>query len=283
MKRTFKHAIVLALALLFCMQLSAFAASDAKMEAVYGTPVIDGVIDDVWATADKQDIALVDEEVIPSETKTRGSFRTMWDENYFYVLVEVDKAGVPISSGGGKNENSDDCADLCLTLDGNFEATLSNGDDYAGVLRVVEDGTKSGFGYLFEMLEDEFKGVMVRTSDSSYVVEYAVPWDDIKPEAGHVLSLDIQINDATDDARTGLVTWAATPCYCWKESYEHGTITLAAKVVETEAPATEAPATEAPTADVPTTEAPATADMGIVAAAAVLAIAAGAVLSMKKR
>ncbi len=49
-----------------------------------------------------------------------------------------------------------------------------------------------------------------------------------------------------------------------------------AKPVETEAPAADAPAAPAPSA-------PATADMGIVAAAAVLAIAAGAVLTMKKR
>ena len=46
--------------MVFCMQLSVFAASDAKTEAVYGTPVIDGIIDDVWATANEEKIALVD-------------------------------------------------------------------------------------------------------------------------------------------------------------------------------------------------------------------------------
>lgn len=51
-----------------------------------------------------------------------------------------------------------------------------------------------------------------------------------------------------------------------------------APTAETEAPATEAPASDAPT----TPSAPATADMGIVAAA-LLAVAAGAVLTRKKR
>ncbi|MBO5273065.1 MAG: hypothetical protein J6I45_00450 [Clostridia bacterium] len=284
MKRTLKNVFVLALALLFCMQISAFAASDAKMEAVYGTPVIDGAIDDVWAKADKQDVALVDDGVIPSETATRGTFSTLWDENYFYVLVEVDKKGVPVQVDGS-NENTADCADVCLTLNGNFDATLTaGGDDYAGVIRVTADDTKSGFGYIFDMLEDDYLGKMVVTAEDKYVVEYAIPWDDIQPKAGHILSLDIQINDATDGARTGLVMWASNPCYCWRESYEHGTIVLAEKVVETEAPATEAPATEAPAADVPAAPAaPATADMGIIAAAAILALAAGAVVTMKKR
>ncbi len=283
MKRTLKNVFVLALALLFCMQLSAFAASDAKIEAIYGTPVIDGAIDDVWAKADRQDVNLVDKEVIASDTKTTGKLRTMWDENFFYVLVEVDKAGVPVVVG--ENEGNGDCADVCLTLNGNFDASVYvGGDDYGGVVRVTADGSKTGFGYVFDMLEDDYQGAMVITDTDKYVVEYAIPWDDIEPKAGHILSLDIQINDNTDGARTGLVTWASTPCYCWRESYEHGTVVLAEKVVETEAPATEAPATAAPVVDTPAAPvAPATADMGIVAAAAILAIAAGAVVTMKKR
>ncbi|MBQ4575074.1 MAG: hypothetical protein IJA85_07700 [Clostridia bacterium] len=53
---------------------------------------------------------------------------------------------------------------------------------------------------------------------------------------------------------------------------------------ETDAPAADAPAADAPAADAPATpSAPATADMGIVAAAAVLAIAAGAIVVSKKR
>ena len=229
MKKNIILSALLALTMIFCMAASVSAASDAKMTAIYGTPKIDGELDDIWKNAEVQDVALVDEAVIPSETETRGTVRTMWDEKYFYVFIEVDKKGVPISAGGGKNENSDDCADVCLTLDGNFSASVNGGDEYSGVYRVIEDGTYSGFGYIHDYLGDDNLGAFKRVADDKYNVEYAISWDDIEAKAGNIVSLEIQINDCTDGARTGLVTWASTPCYGWRESNEHGTVTLGAK------------------------------------------------------
>jgi len=261
------------------------ADTDAAMNAVYGTPKVDGAIDEIWATAECQDVTLVDKAVIPSDSKTTGKFRTMWDENYFYVLVEVDKAGAPVCIDGS-NENTADCADVCITIDGNFNATLTAGGDvYAGVMRVTADGTQSGFGYMFEMFEGEYLGVMKTTSDSTYVVEYGIPWDDIKPEVGHVLSMDIQINDATDDARTGLVTWASTPCYCWQSSAEHGAITLVEAVVETpvvEEVVVETPVVEEVVVETPVVEAPQTFDLGIIAAVSAAVSLAGYAFSKKR-
>lgn len=275
--------------LMLCLSLSAFAASDAKIGAAYGTITVDGVIDDAWAAAEQQDVALVDKGVIPSSTETTGKFRVMWDESYLYVLVEVDKAGKTVFTKAGGAEANNDCVDLCLTLDGNFNGvSIAGGAKYAGCFRVVEDGTKSGFGYIYDTNKDKNLGKMV-VDGSKYVVEYAISWDDITPVAGHVVSLDIQINDNTNNNRTGLVTWAATPCYCWDKSTEHGTVTLLAKPAAPEtAPAETAPAT-APAETVPATApaetapatTPTTGGISVLALAGAAALLAG--LASKKR
>ena len=283
--------IALVLALLTFCTLSSITASAVSAEtaaaitAAYGTPTIDGDQDDVWLTTVVQDVKLLDKDVIPSESKTTGTVRVMWDNDYLYFFITVDKHGVTLSTGGG-SENTDDCADVCFTMNGNFEGSsnVPSGDEFAGVFRTLEDGSFGGFGdYQVNNIAD-FKGVMKRTSDTTYNSEYAIPWKGITPAAGYVMGMEIQINDATDGARTGLVTWAYVPCYGWRDSMYHGAVTLLAQVVETEAPATEA-ATEAPATETPadTTSAPSTGDAAIISIAVLtLGCAAAYVWSKRK-
>jgi hypothetical protein len=276
--------VVIFLASLYNLAVSARSTeTDAAITAAYGTPVIDGEPDDVWQTTEVQNVLKVDDQVIPSETKTTGTVRVLWDENYLYFFITVDKHGVVISSGGGNNENTDDCADVCFTMNGNFEGenNVTGGDEYAGVFRTILDGTFSGFGDFVISNMDDFKGVMKQTSDTTYNSEYAIPWTDIKPAPGYVMSMDIQINDATDGTRTGLVNWAYVPCFGWRDSKYHGMVTLLAPV-EPEPPAEEAPVTETPDAGDTGETAPATGDIAVISAALVL-ITCATVLTLAKR
>lgn len=287
-------AVILTLALTFTLGSFAVSAqsteTDAAITAAYGTPTIDGDQDDVWMTTVVQDVKLVDTAVIPSDTATTGTVRVLWDANYLYFFITVDKHGEAICSGGG-SENTDDCADVCFTMNGNFDGTsnVTGGDEYAGVFRTLEDGSFGGFGDYQTNNIDEFKGVMKRTSDSTYNCEYAIPWVDITPAADYVVSMDIQINVATDDARMGLVNWAYEPCYGWRDSMYHGMVTLLAEVVaepETEAPVVE----EEPVVEEPATveepviaPAPATGDAAILSAVILCAGCAAAFVWSKKR
>jgi|GEM_PF-3237059 Domain of unknown function (DUF1083). len=279
--------ILAALMVATASTISAFAQStetSAAITAAYGTPVIDGVQDDIWSTTVVQDVKLVDKNVIPSESKTTGTVRVLWDNDYLYFFITVDKAGVKISSGGG-SENTDDCADVCFTMNGNFTGSnnVPSGDEYAGVFRTLLDGTFGGFGDYQTAHIADFKGAMKQTSDSTYNSEYAIPWEDVKPTAGYVMGMDIQINDATDGARTGLINWAYVPCYGWRDSMYHGMVTLLAQAVETTAPVaeTEAAATETPATD--TTSAPATGDAAVIAVAILGTCCAAAYVWSKKK
>lgn len=288
-----RKVIALVLAVLMIATLSTVAAfaksseTDAAITAAYGTPKIDGDQDDVWSTTVVQDVKLLDKGVIPSESKTTGTVRVLWDKDFLYFFITVDKHGVKISSGGG-SENTDDCADVCFTMNGNFEgeSNVPSGDEFAGVFRTLLDGTFGGFGDYQVANLDSFKGAMKQTSDTTYNSEYAIPWKGVTPAANYVMGMDIQINDATDGARTGLINWAYQPCYGWRDSKYHGTVTLLAEVVETEAPVAET-AAETPATDTsaPTTPAaPKTGDAIAVSLVMLgLACSAAYVFSKKKR
>lgn len=58
------------------------------IKATKGTPVIDGTIDEVWNSAESQKLENVYVNVEGSVPHT-ASFRTLWDDKYLYVLVEV--------------------------------------------------------------------------------------------------------------------------------------------------------------------------------------------------
>lgn len=264
--------------LLFVCVLPVSAASSARITAAYGTIAVDGAAEDAWLAAEQQDVVLVDKEVIPSETKTTGKLRTMWDENYLYVLIEVDKHGVAVVTTKGGNENTDDCVELGITMNGDFtgSSNISGNVPYAGCLRVTADGTKGGFGALYNEVLDTFKGAMT-VKDTAYTVEYAVPWQDIKPAEGHIVSMEVQINDNSGGGRDGLVNWASTPCYGWRDSLEHGAVVLGAISV----PETESAETGVPAAAENIAEAPATADNA--AAAVTLALSCAAIAIMRKR
>lgn len=256
--------------------------TDAAITAAYGTPIIDGEMDSVWLSSEVQEVLKVDKGVIPSDTATTGTIRVMWDEDYLYFFITVDKHGVPISAGGG-SENTDDCADVCFTMDGNFdgENNVTGGDEYAGVFRTLLDGSFGGFGDFQAEHLDTFKGVMKKTSDSTYNSEYAISWADISPAPGYIMSMDIQINDATDGVRTGLVNWAYAPCFGWRDSKYHGMVTLLA-------PADDSSADETPITDdagdgETDASSPSTGDFMILSTSAVTAACVAVVSALRRK
>ena len=69
---------------------SAATAQDADVEIAYGTPVIDGTIDDVWNSAKIYKYDKYDYVAKAEVTYEPGQFRFLWDENYIYALFEIN-------------------------------------------------------------------------------------------------------------------------------------------------------------------------------------------------
>ena len=231
---TLKLAVIV-VCMIAALTISCFALSDASTTAVYGTIKVDGKIDAAWEKANKEDIVLADTETVLNagdvavDTGVTGVLRTMWDEDYFYILVEVDKHGMALSTNFGGREETDDCADICIGLDGFFGANVFNeGYPNSGVFRVLTSGEKTGHGAGWNRFQHEFRGKMVETSDSTYVVEYAFPWPTLNftLHQESVVALDIQINVADSGKRIGVVNWSSTPATTWRETTECGIVYL---------------------------------------------------------
>ena len=82
---------ILMMAMCFC-SLAAFAKSEnvekkVKIaEAAYGTPVIDGKIDNVW---DSTNYNVLDNVLGGENTFYKGWFKVLWDDNNLYILAKV--------------------------------------------------------------------------------------------------------------------------------------------------------------------------------------------------
>ena len=83
--------VILALMLTMSVIPTVFAADESpavaeSTEMAYGTPVIDGEIDNVWSSTNYNIIDIVRET---EEDFYRGWFKLMWDEENMYVLAKI--------------------------------------------------------------------------------------------------------------------------------------------------------------------------------------------------
>ena len=216
-------------AVLFNIGVSAY---NAYAEAPYGTPVIDGTVDEIWNSSALYEINKVDTTLVPSKTETTGAFRVMWDKTNIYILVTVDKAGVDVHSGFTGAEN--DSVEFQLTDTGIFDGVNNMCDDKStlvGIFRVDSSGASSGSGGGYLILKNDFCCAYKQDDDDKYTVEIAIPFFNVKPTAGHLFSLEIQINvNDSGNGRDGIVTWASSECLGWRDSSAHGAVLLLEEV-----------------------------------------------------
>ena len=67
--------------------------SKGRIVAYYGSPVIDGEVDEVWNSAE-----VVNPKNISSNVETTAIFKSLWDDNALYILVEVKDNELTVQS-----------------------------------------------------------------------------------------------------------------------------------------------------------------------------------------
>lgn len=292
MKHFFKKTIALLTSALFLagsttIALSAApAAQDKKTCTAYIADIeVDGEIDEAWAYAPVIEVTNVkqnasawygDSSKVAGKDYATLNCRVLWNgEDTLYVLYEANDK---LLARAGMFAWTCDSFELFLNLENTDDGTMEHIQIYA------DDGVCAG-----SLLEVPEIGYVAHEDEDLYVLELAVDISDTDFDAGNFIGIDFQYNDDAegDGNRHVCLGWSDTVDKASSDVSVYGQCELSATTVaslkaaaETEAPATEAPETEAPAS---TPSAPATADMGIVAATALLAVAAGAVLSAKKR
>jgi hypothetical protein len=207
----------------------------------------------------------------------------LWGDNTWYIFYDVVDADiVPPSEDMQQNQPwNTDSVEMFFDF-GNEHADLVQQFrvDAAGWLSYyTEGGADSIYGPDAGQFFGDYAVVMDK---DGYNVEVAVNLEKWGLKEGDAIGMQLQVNDCTTDSPTATASVfnmaQSLDAKSWDaDLYDY--ITLGAELV-VEEPVVDEPAVDAPV-DAPATEAPVTADAGIVAAAAVMAVAAGVVLSKK--
>lgn len=182
----------------FCLSAGAFAATNTA-DAVKGTPSVDGKVDAIWKSAA---ILKTDKWVSAEDSSyATAKLRTMWDENYFYVLAEVTDAKLSDKSANPWEKDSveiffDELNEKAAAYDANDSQIRVN----------YKNETSGGGAFDASTLKSAAK-----TTTSGYILEMAIPWVALKGAAkvGTVVGFDAQVNDDSlgMGIRSGTVCW----------------------------------------------------------------------------
>ena len=247
-----------------------------------GSITIDGFMDEaVWADALTVEINQLN---LGSEDGAQGTAKMLWSEDTWYIFYDVKDADVQVSDPEIQQNTpwSTDSVEMFFDFTNEHAADVYQFRvDYSGwpSYYLNQSGDEHAYGPDAAPYIGDFK---VQLDADGYNVEMAINVAKYGLKMGDSIGIQLQINDVTADSPTacanvhnmnqsmGAGSWDA-------DLYDY--ITLGAELV-VEEPVVDEPAVDAPV-DAPATEAPVTADAGIVAAAAVMAVAAGVVLSKK--
>jgi len=177
-----------------------------RTEAVRGTPTIDGQAEPTW---DRTPAAL-----ITLGSSASGEVKLLWDDSTLYALVTVSDPTLDDSATNPWEQDS-----VEVFLDQNNHKTGSYEDD-DGQFRVNYRNVTSFNGHT-----PTFRSA-ARVVPGGYVVELAIAFDAVKPQAGTVVGFDAQVNDATKGARTGQRNFNDTTNTGWQSTSAFGEAVL---------------------------------------------------------
>ncbi|MFD2654823.1 endo-1,4-beta-xylanase [Gracilibacillus thailandensis] len=180
--------------------------------ASFGTPEIDGSIDEVWSAATELPV----NRYQMAWQGANGTAKTLWDEENLYVLIQVSDSDLDDT-----NENAWEQDSIEVFVDENNAKTSFYQDD-DGQYRVNFNNETS---FNPESIADGFESA-TNVSDNGYTVEVKIPFKTISPSDNTDIGFDVQINDARDGARESAATWNDTTGAGYQDTSVFGILTL---------------------------------------------------------
>jgi hypothetical protein len=228
-------------------------ATDMKSQYAYVVPEIDGTVDPVWQNL--PDIEGDTANIITAGTMDddfEATFKTLWDADALYVLVEV-KDTMPFinyNDDGSVKQDHSDYIDLFVDIDryypyaankdnGSWWNTYDNTDYQLKFLRDPEWGTEVG-GQVPGRSTDPFVTYAVTDvvnddeKTTGWVLEVKIPWDSMgifTAANAKKIGFEIQVGDAdeagADSTRKGRYDWINTADNNWENPRKWGILELA--------------------------------------------------------
>jgi S-formylglutathione hydrolase FrmB len=186
--------------------------SEGRMVSYFGSPVIDGEVDDVW-----NDAITVVPQCVTGDVYAEATFKSLWDDNALYILAEVKDSQMSVQSRNPYEQDS-----LEIFLDENNEKSKDYG---------VDD---LHFRVNYENLQTADNGdaerffTSTRLIDGGYLVEARVQFK-YEPSNGKVLGVELQINDGVGASRVGTVNLFDSTNSAWEDTGKFGEVILLGK------------------------------------------------------
>jgi endo-1,4-beta-xylanase len=170
------------------------AGEPMTADCIYGTPNVDGKVDDAWANAKE----ITTGTWVTGSSGATANVKTMWDEKNLYILATVNDL---VLSDKSANEWEQDSVEIFVDQN-NHKTSSYETDD--GQYRVNFKNLQS-FGSSTPQAGFQSAATLV---SGGYLVEMAIPWTELNPTAGSLIGFDAQVNDGDESGtRTGVVTW----------------------------------------------------------------------------
>ncbi|MBT9139393.1 MAG: Endo-1,4-beta-xylanase A [Syntrophomonadaceae bacterium] len=209
--------LVLVLVFVFTAAMTGIAAP-LNGEAIRGSANIDGEIEAAWDAAKALPL-----EITTGVTTASVVARTMWTETNLFVLVEVTDDVLDATAANVWQRDS-----VEIFIDQNNAKTPTYQDDDMQ-LRVNFKNEVSSGGAYFEAVRDTIK-TATKIVDGGWILEVSIPWTIVEAEQGTIIGFDLQYNDASDGARSGMLKWNDTTDTAWNNTSVFGNLEFVAAV-----------------------------------------------------
>ena len=226
-------AFVLLLAMVSTLAITAMAKESESEVTQYGeavkattAPIIDGIIDDVWATATAYTIGIFTDG--PEDTGVRATFKVMWDETNIYMLYEVPDT-TPFYEHNDAHQKDG--------IEGKFDLQNLKTDAYEEEhqfrFTVFRDAAQEiSFNEQSSSWDESaLTTAVVDNGANGYIVELAINCAKFgfTLEEGIMIGMDAQVNDnAEDEGRTACLDWNDDSNQGWQNPAYLGNMTLIA-------------------------------------------------------
>lgn len=185
------------------------------MAITKGSAIIDGDI------AEWKDIPASKLEVKSgSALTTTAETKVSWDADNLYVMVDVtDDALDDTASDAYQQDSTEIFIDELNEKSGSF-------DDNDKQYRVSYKNLQTFNGTSCKA-ENIVSATKEKEDGKGYYIETAIKWTALSPEAGKLIGLDVQINDAKDGSRRGTLNWYDASGNGYQNPSVYGTAVLA--------------------------------------------------------
>lgn len=202
------------------------SALGQEMTVAYGTPTIDGTIDEVWATADRQQLGYVKGGDLKGDgtlPETSSAYASMlWDDGALYFLFEINDDDISFASdkGNWRNDSIYLYVDECALKTGTWQA----GQNQIALIPAEELSAVPRNGSAPADYE------MAYTVDgNTAIIEFKYVPAEVSLAAGQEIVVDFQYNDGTaNGTRDYCFGWSDETDAASGNSDVWGTVKLAA-------------------------------------------------------